>query len=134
MTTYLGNSGVLKVGAGPTAVAELTGFTITETSGTVEDTAQGDTAQTHKPNGLPTWTGSMRGHYFPEDTNGQAVLVAGAELGFEGSPTGTANGRQKLTGTIIVTSIEIGSDNGAVVPFTCQFQGTGALARGTHSA
>ncbi len=133
MTTYRGNAGVLKVGAVPTAVAELTGFTITATAGTLEDTAQGDTARTHKPDGLPSFSGSMRGHYFPGDTNGQAVVVEGAELAFEMSPIGTATGLAKLSGNLIVTNVEIASDNGAIVPFTAQFQGTGPLVRGAHT-
>jgi hypothetical protein len=134
MTTHRGNAGVLKVGATPTAVAELTGFTITETEGTIEDTAQGDAARTFKADGLPTWTISMRGHYFPADTNGQAVVLVGDELAFEGSPIGTANGAAKLSGTIIITNREVVSDNGAIVSFSAQAQGTGALTHGTHSA
>lgn len=134
MTTYRGNAGLLKVGGTPTAVAELTGFTISETEGTIEDTSQGDVARTYKPDGLPTWSGSMRGHYFPGDTNGQAAVQVGDELAFEGSPIGTANGLAKMSGTIIITSREVVSDNGAIVGFTAQFQGTGPLTHGTHSA
>lgn len=134
MTTHRGNAGVLKVGATPTAVAELTGFTITETAGTIEDTAQGDTARTYKSDALPTWSGSMRGWYDASDTNGQEVIIPGEEMAFEGSPTGTANGLAKLSGTIIITNRETVSDNGAIVSFSAQFQGTGALTRGTHSA
>lgn len=130
MTTYRGNAGVLKVGAVPTAVAELTGFTISETGGTMEDTAQGDTAKTFKADGLPTFTVAMRGHYFPGDTNGQAAVAVGSELNFEGTPIGTTTGLEKLSGKIIVTSREIVSDNGAIVSFTAQAQGTGPLTRG----
>lgn len=134
MTTHRGNSGVLKVGATPTAVAELTGFTIQTTIGMLDDTAQGDTARTHKGDALPDFSGSMRGHYFPADTNGQAVVIEGAELAFEGSPTGTTAGLAKLSGDIIVTGVTITSDNGAIVNFEATFQGTGGLTRGTHSA
>ena len=134
MTTYRGNAGVCKVGGTPTAVAELTGFTIRESTGTAEDTALGDTARTYKPDGLPTWNGTMRGHYFPGDTNGQAALVVGSELAFEGSPIGTTNGLARLTGNIIITELSTEVSNGAIVPFEASFQGNGALTRGTHSA
>lgn len=134
MTTYRGNAGILKVGATPTAVAELTGFTVQTTIGMLDDTAQGDTARTHKHDALPDFSGSMRGHYYPGDTNGQAVIVEGAELNFEGSPTGTTNGLSKLTGAIIVQGVTITSDNGAIVSFEATFQGTGGLTRGTHAA
>lgn len=133
MTTYRGNAGVLKVGGTPTAVAELTGFTIQTTIGMLDDTAQGDTARTHKHDGLPDFSGSMRGHYFPGDTNGQAAVVEGAELAFEGSPIGTTAGLAKLSGSIIVGGVTITSDNGAIVGFEATFQGTGGLTRGTNS-
>ena len=133
MTTYRGNAGVLKVGALPTAVAELTGFTIQTTVGMLDDTAQGDTARTHKSDALPDFSGSMRGHYFPGDTNGQAVVIEGAELAFEGSPIGTTTALAKLSGTIIISGVTITSDNGAIVGFEATFQGSGGLTRGVHA-
>lgn len=133
MTTYRGNAGVLKVGAAPTAVAELTGFTIQTTVGMLDDTAQGDTARTHKSDQLPDFSGSMRGHYFPGDTNGQAVVIEAAELAFEGTPIGTTTGLVKLSGDIIISGVTITSDNGAIVGFEATFQGTGGLTRGTNS-
>lgn len=133
MTTYRGNAGVLKLGASPTAVAELTGFTIQTTIGMLDDTAQGDTARTHVSDALPDFSGSMRGHYFPGDTNGQAAVIEGATLAFEGAPIGTTTGLAKLSGTIIVGGVTITSDMGAIVNFEATFQGTGGLTRGTHS-
>lgn len=130
MTVYRGNSGVLKLGASLTAVAELTGFTITGTGGTLDDTSQGDAARTFVPDGLTSWSGSMTGHYFPGDTGGRAVVVEGALLAMEAAPLGDGVLLGKMTGSIIITSIEIGSNNGAIVPFTAQFQGTGPLDRG----
>lgn len=132
MTTYRGNSGVLKLAT--YAVAELTGFTIQTTIGMLDDTATGDTARTHMSDGLPDFSGSMRGHYYPGDTNGQAAVVEGAALAGEFSPIGTANGTVKLTGSVIITGVTITSDNGQVVGFEATFQGTGGLTRGTHSA
>lgn len=134
MATHRGNAGLLKLGAVPTAVAELTGFTIQESVGTLDDTVQGDAARTFKSDALPTWSGSMRGHYFPGDTNGQAVVKVGAELAFEGSPTGTTNGLAKLSGTIVITGRTITSDNGAIVGFEATFQGSGPLVEGLHAA
>lgn len=133
MTTYRGNDGLLKVGATPTPVAELTGFTINTTIGMLDDTVQGDAARTHKSDALPDFSGSMRGRYFPGDTNGQAAVVEGAELAFEGSPIGTVNGRAKLSGDIIISGVTITSNNGEIVDFEATFQGTGGLTRGTHT-
>jgi hypothetical protein len=132
MTTYRGNAGVLKLAT--SAVAELTGFTIQTTIGMLDDTAQGDTARTHMDDGLPDFSGSMRGHYYPGDTNGQAVVVEGAELALEASPIGTGDGLVRLTGNVIITGMTITSDNGQIVGFEANFQGTGGLTRGTHSS
>lgn len=132
MATIKGNSGVVKIAAN--AIAELTGFTITETGGTAEDTALGDTARTYLADGLPTWTATINGHWYLGDTNGQALIVIGASLGLSFNPAGTGSGTSKLDGTGIVTQVQHGEiGNGAVVPFSAQVQGTGALARGTNS-
>ena len=132
MTTIKGNAGVVKIGAN--AIAELTGFTITETGGTAEDTALGDTARTYVADGLPTWTAAINGHWFLGDTNGQDLLVIGASLSLSFNPAGTGTGTKKLDGTGLVTQVQHGEiGNGAIVPFSAQVQGTGALTRGANS-
>jgi hypothetical protein len=130
MTTYLGNSGVVKVGASPAAVAETTDFEITEQTGTAEDTVQGDTARTYLADGLPSWSGTINCRHYPGDTNGQAALLVGTAIAFEGYAIGTATGREKLSGTAIVTQRQITSANGAVVGLALQVQGSGALTHG----
>jgi hypothetical protein len=133
MTTYKGNSGVVKIGAN--AIAEITSWNVTQTEGTVEDTAMGDTARTFVPDELPTWTASINCFYYPGDTTGQALCLVGETLSLELSPIGTASGREKLSGSAIVNSRQIGDvANAAIVPLVLQLQGTGALTIGTHSA
>jgi hypothetical protein len=132
MTTHIGNAGVVRIATN--AIGEMTGFTVTETGGTAEDTALGDTAKTFLADALPTWTASINAHYDPADTNGQVLIVAGASLVLEFHTAGTGTGKKKLTGTGIVTQVQFGEvSNGGVVPFSAEFQGTGALARGTNS-
>lgn len=132
MTTLIGNSGVVKIAAN--AIAELTGFSVTETQGTAEDTALGDTARTYLADGMQAWTASVTGHYYPGDTNGQALIIAGASLSLVFNFAGTGTGTQKLSGTGIVTQVQFGElQNGQVIPFSAQFQGSGALTRGTNS-
>ena len=134
MTTYKGNSGVVKVGAGPTAVAEVVSFNVTEQVGTVEDTALGDTARTHVSDDLVDWSGSITCHHFPTDSNGQAALTVGTSIAVELYPIGTTTGREKLSGTAIVTNRQVGDvANAAIVPITIQLKGTGALTHGTAS-
>jgi hypothetical protein len=131
MTTTKGNAGVVKISTN--AIAELTSWSITETEGTVEDTALGDAAHTYLADGLQGWTAQIQGHYYDGDTNGQALLVAGASLSLSLSYAGTGTGTQKFSGTGLVTSIQVGDvANAQIVPFTAQIQGTGALTRGTN--
>ena len=132
MTTYKGNAGVAKIGAN--AIAELTSFSITVTEGTVEDTALGDTARTYMTDGMQAWTASIAGHYYDGDTTGQALIIEGASLSLAFNPRGTATGTPSLSGTGLVTSVQIGEvAQGAVIPFTAQIQGTGALVRAANS-
>jgi len=132
MTTYKGNSGVVKIGSD--SIAEITKITVTETGGTAEDTALGDTARTYVADGLPTWTASIEAHYFPSDTNGQALIVIGASLSLVFNLLGTGTGTKKYSGTGIVTQRQFGDvQNGQIIPFSAQFQGSGTLTEGTNS-
>lgn len=131
MTAYIGNSGVVKIGSD--TIAEITGFTVTETVGTAEDTALGDTARTYKSDALPTWTASVEGHYFPGDTNGQALIVGGATLSWVFNFLGTGAGTKKYSGSGIVTQRQLGQlQNGEIIPFSAQVQGSGPLTEGTN--
>ncbi|MCB9993121.1 MAG: hypothetical protein H6873_05640 [Hyphomicrobiaceae bacterium] len=128
MTTYHGKNGVIKSGAN--AIAEVKGFQVTETSDVADDTVQGDTWKTHL-GGQKSWSGSLNGLYYPGDTNGQATLVAGASISLELDTIGNTSGLEKITGTATITSISIDSNDGGAVTFTAQFQGNGAMTRGS---
>ncbi len=135
MATHKGNSGVVRVGESPTAIAEITSWSLTETAGTVEDTAMGDAAKTFVSDDLPTWSATVNCHFYPGDTNGQEVLQVGDSLAFEFGSEGTASGKNKRSGTGIITSRQEGDvANAAIVPLIVQVQGTGALTRGTYSS
>lgn len=134
MTTHKGNSGVVRVGGTPTAIAEINTWSVTETAGTVETTALGDTARTYESDDLPTWTASVNCHYFPGDTTGQDVCLIGQTLDFEFSSQGVDSGKKKMTGSGIITTRQVGEvANGAVVPLALQIQGAGALVHGSHT-
>ncbi len=134
MATHKGNTGVVRVGGTPTAVAEITSWSITETGGAVEDTALGDAAKTFVPDDLPSWTATINCHYYPGDTNGQVTLAVNALLAMEFGSEGIATGKNKLSGNGIITSRQIGDvANAAIVPLILQVQGTGALTKGTYS-
>ena len=128
MTTYHGNDGLVHIGAN--AIAERTSFSITEEAPVDDDSAQGDAAATHLQGRPISWSGEISGHFFPGDTNGQALLVAGAAIAVTLYPIGNTSGLQSLSGNATVTSLRINSDMNNPVDFTAQIQGNGALTRG----
>lgn len=128
MASYHGKSGVIKLGAN--VVAETTGFSITETAKTVDDTVQGDAWDTHLV-GTSAWSGSINANYYPADTNGQAVLLVGASVAIEFDAIGNTSGLEKLTGTCSVTSRQVSSEKQGVVSLTLQVTGNGALVHGS---
>jgi len=128
MTTYHGKNGVIKIGTD--VIAEVRSFSVTETAEIADDTVQGDNSPTHLVGVLP-WSGSIDAFYFPADTTGQAVLLAGASVALELDPIGSTSGLEKLTGTATITSRAATSDKGDVVSVSFQFTGNGALTHGT---
>lgn len=133
MTKYHGNSGVISVGATPTAIAEVAKFDVTETAPTADSTAQGDAWETHLTGGAKSWSGSIDAWYDPADTNGQAVLLAGDSVDLVLNPIGTASGLEKLTGTATITSRAVTSERTNTVSVTFQFTGNGALTHGSNT-
>ena len=77
MATSHGKAGLVKVGTD--TIAETTGWSLTETAETVDDTAHGDTARTHLV-GHTSWTASITCHLDPSDTSGQGALTVGASV------------------------------------------------------
>jgi len=73
MTTYTGNSGVVRIDTN--SIAEVVSFDINENADRVEDTALGDTNRTYKP-GLTDVSGTITCHYDDGDTNGQVAMTA----------------------------------------------------------
>lgn len=129
MTTYTGDDGVVKIGAN--AVGEVLAFSITEEGGTIDDTAKGDTAETHKT-GRTRWSGQIRCMLDPGDTNGQAAMTLHASVTINVYATGDGAGLEELTGTATITSISRESPEGESVAIaTFDFQGNGTLTHGT---
>ncbi|MDQ2084766.1 hypothetical protein RA307_31695 [Xanthobacteraceae bacterium Astr-EGSB] len=123
MATHHGKSGVVK--AGGVTVAELDSWNYRETVSTEDDTAQGDTAQTHLA-GIPGWNGSVKCHY-DRTAAGQEALVIGASVVLALYPEGAGSGAVYRTGTATITEIGVEVAKGAVVSREFNFQGNGPL-------
>lgn len=126
MTTWHGKDGVIKQGSSPTIVAETTSFSIEESADTQEDTAQRDDWRTRK-SGLKSWTGSIEGHYDPDDTDGQAAFTIGSEVDIVALPGGDTSGAPKLEGTGVVTSRSVSSEMEGIVSVSISVEGNGEL-------
>ena len=61
-----------------------------------------------------------------------AVVGQSATLSYEYSPEGTASGKIKYTGEVILTSYAISSPVGDAVGYSADLQVSGAVTRGTH--
>ena len=127
MATHHGKEGVIKVGSD--VAGEVTGFTLETTGDVVEDTQLSDAAKSFIA-GRTSFSGSIDMNYDETDT-AQENLTVGSSVSFTVLPEGNTSGDQSFTGSGIVTSMCITNGMDAVVTRTVNFQGSGALTKGT---
>ena len=127
MATHHGKDGVIKVGSD--VAGEVTGFTLETTGDVVEDTQLSDAAKSFIA-GRTSFSGSIDMNYDETDT-AQENLTVGSSVSFTVLPEGNTSGDQSFTGSGIVTSMGITNGMDAVVTRTVNFQGSGALTKGT---
>jgi len=127
MATFKGNNGTVKVGAN--VIAEITSFSLTQGAATMDDTALGDTADSHLV-GTVNWSGSVSCWWDDTDTTGQGALTIGASVSLALLPEGAAVGSAQYSGTATITGIEIGVGNNATNTASFSFTGNGALTIG----
>ena len=127
MATHHGKEGVIKVGSD--VAGEVTGFTLETTGDVVEDTQLSDAAKSFIA-GRTSFSGSIDMNYDETDT-AQENLTVGSTVSFTVLPEGNTSGDQSFAGSGIVTSMGITNGMDAVVTRTVNFQGSGALTKGT---
>ena len=128
MATYTGKNGAVYVGVN--AVAEIKDWSLETTSETVTDTVMGDSWVTHKPT-LKSWTSSFNAIWDDADTNGQLLLVEGAEVTINLYPTGNNSGDVEWSGAVIVTPVSKTASFDGLVEASFSVTGNGALTTGT---
>mgnify|MGYP000960087338 CR=1 FL=1 len=128
MATETSANGVIKVGAN--SVAEVTGYSITYTSDTVEDTVIGDSARTYKAT-LKSYTASIDAMWDQSDTDGQLALNVGDNITYSLYPSGETSGDTYFTGSGIVTSLAVSGSTGEMITATFEVQGSGDLTEDT---
>ena len=128
MATFLGNDGVVKIGAN--TVAEVTAFDVSQSANTADDTVLGDTWQSHLV-GTTSWSGSISCYWDDTDATGQGAMTVGASVSLELYPEGTTVGDYKLSGTATITEISTSNSLDSTVTASFSFTGNGALTIGT---
>lgn len=128
---YAGSEGVIKVGGN--VIAETRGWQLDTQSETTDDTVLRDAWRTKKPT-LKSWTASITAFWDETDTNGQTVLVEGAEVALTLYPEGDAAGDKYFSGTAIVTKVGNKGEVGGMVEADFEFEGNGELTRPTVPA
>jgi hypothetical protein len=127
MATHTGSEGTVRVGLN--AIAEIRSYSVEETSDTAEDTSMGDSYRTFKTT-LKGWSGSVDVFWDETDTNGQNLLVPGAEVTVNFFPEGATAGQSEryYSGSAIVTGKTVTGSFDGMVESTITLQGNGTLS------
>jgi hypothetical protein len=126
MANHHGSEGLVRVGANN--VAEVTGFSFTETAEYAEDTNLADTTKTYNVTAIKSWNGSVTAFWDETDTTGQIALAPGANVSLVLAPEGVTGDDTRYTGNALVTEITRNVQRGAITEVTFNFIGNGALS------
>ena len=133
MATVTGQTGVVKLqlaGVNEVVVGEVRSFTLETSADTIEDSSMGNTSRTYKA-GLDSSTVSIDCYWDQTDAQ-QLVLDSRATVDFEISPSGTASGSKKYSGSGIVTSKSINASFDGMVEASFSIQVSGAVTEAAH--
>lgn len=131
MASHTGSEGFVNVGAN--TIAEIKGYSVEESTDTIETTTMGDTDKTYVAS-LGDWSGSIDVLWDETDTNGQVALTNGASATFNFYPEGSTSGDTYMTGTGIVTGRSIKATHDGLVEASITIQGSGGLTTTTVGA
>ena len=120
MATHTGNGGVVKVGATPSAVAEVRDFSLTLSADTIETSIMGSTGRTYA-SGMTSGSGSITCYWDETDTNGQEALTIGVDIAAELYPEGTGAGATYYDFQAIVTDVTVSTSFDGMVERTFSF-------------
>lgn len=129
MANHHGSEGVVRVGVN--AVAEVTGFSFTETAEYAEDTTLADTTKTYNVTAIKSWNGSVTCFWDETDTTGQVALAPGANVALVLAPEGVESGDTRYSGNALITEITRNVQRGAITEVTFNFIGNGTLTSAT---
>jgi hypothetical protein len=128
MTTHIGNEGSVKFGSN--AVGEVRSWSINEQAATVDDSAIGDSWDTHLV-GSKSWDGEMECAYDPTDTDGQAAVRAGDSVTLNLYAVGPTTGNKYFTGTATIEKMGRQTSRNGLIVQSFTFKGNGQLSIST---
>jgi hypothetical protein len=126
MGTHIGNDGRLKIGAN--FVAELKEWSYTTGVAITDKTSMGADWDTHDA-GTKNWKGSATCHWDTSDSNGQVLLVEGAEVELLFHPEGGDAGDFTAGGTATVEEVAVSASLNNMIMAAFTFRGKGELSR-----
>jgi hypothetical protein len=129
MASHHGTEGVVRVGAN--TVAEVTGFSFSESAEYAENTNLAATTKTYNVIAIKSWSGSVTAFWDETDTNGQVALAPGANVALVLAPEGVDSGDTRYSGNALITEITRNVQRGAITEITFNFIGNGALTVAT---
>jgi hypothetical protein len=131
MAKIHGKNGVVKVAS--TAVAEVTNWTLTQTTETARSDSMGDDWQEHLI-GKKAATGSVTCRLDPANSTGQGALEAGGNVALKLYPgPDTAANREYDIASATITNMSVNADQDDVVSVSFDFHVNGALVIGAVS-
>jgi hypothetical protein len=137
MASETSANGVIKIDVSDTltAVGEVTGYSITYTSDTVETTVlkSSDNSRTYLPT-LSSYTASIDAMYDYSNDAQKAMFDAitnGTVSSYELYPSGDTSSTLKYSGEGIITSFAVTGSVGEMITATFEVQGTGVLTKAT---
>jgi len=127
MAAQTGVLGVVK--AGGTAIAEITGFSIDQSSNMISDSELTDAAETSIA-GRTSWSGSVECMW--DDADGvQTSMTIGSSLAFLFLPEGPTGGSAQWTGTGLIESRGLAASDESIITQSFSIKGTVARTIGT---
>ncbi len=131
MATHAGTEGTVKLSTN--VVAEIIEFEFTQSVEPVDDTAMGDTWETHiAASGHKKWEGSLTCHWDETDSSGQVTLLPGVSVTLNMYPEGATTGDYYYTGTATVVEHTVTTKkDGETIRAQFKFKGNGALTPST---
>lgn len=129
MANHHGSEGLVRISTNN--VAEVTGFSFTETAEYAEDTTLSDTSKTYNTIAIKSWNGTVTCFWDEENTSYQSGFAIGSNVALVLAPEGLDTGDTRYSGNALVTEITRNVQRGAVTEITFNFIGNGALAVAT---